>query len=493
MSAVVTLFVVILSIALHARADETTSSEESSKLLFVAELCRHGDRTPLKEFPSDSLPVSHWPEGVGQLTAIGQRAHYELGQRLRERYVDSGFLSSSYSASEIYVRSTDIDRTLMSAQSQLTGLYPPGTAKNDDVRVKFGQDSLHENEGGLPHLFQPIPIHTVANSNDMVLLPGANCPRHHRIMEEKFASPEFNKKIKEEADFLRTVGRIAQVDDPDSFSIFDVESISDTWTVFAAHSVPLPDGATPDVVSHAQNLSDWLLTFGNEGLEVHRLRAGLILNTVLEHMGIAALKEKGQLPPLSKEMAKKFLLLSAHDTTLAATLAALRVFDGIYPPYNSTIIWELHQSSNGTLFVRVEYNGKPLVIPGCPSADCSALDYIASTDSVTVPNELDRSIECLEGFWRYASSFTHLFSRRDDKDYKAELIALGSTPRAYSSHPSIGILVFIGLACIVGLAGFISAWRARSRYSGYTLTPGDLGNDFSKSQSDPLNNRRILM
>ena len=98
------------------------SSLEGLKLVHL--LYRHGDRTPCGGYPTDPYKdPSNWPVGLGQLTSVGKRMHFELGQWLRERY--DGFLSSNYSEEEIYVRSTDVDRTLMSAQSNLAGLYPP--------------------------------------------------------------------------------------------------------------------------------------------------------------------------------------------------------------------------------------------------------------------------------------------------------------------------------------------------------------------------------
>lgn len=479
---------------IHA-LDLPPTSTDSSKLLFVAELCRHGDRTPLVEFPSDALPVSRWPEGVGQLTAIGQRAHYELGQRLRERYVETGFLSSSYSAREIYIRSTDIDRTLMSAQSQMAGLFPPGSPNNYDVRVKFGKDALHENEGGLPHLFQPVPIHTEARTDDMILLPGANCPRHVQLMVEKRGSDEFIEKMKQEADFLRTAGRIAQVDDPNTFSIFNLEKLSDTWKCFEAHSVPLPDEATPDIVSHARNLSDWLVTFGNKGLETNRLRAGLVLNTVREFMAMAVMREEHQLPDSLKQGAKKFVLLSAHDTTIAATLSALRVFDNKYPPYNSTVIWELYKASNGTYFVRVEFNGQKLLLPDCPSTDCPTHEYMVSTKAATVFSEDERIYECYTGIRRLAFSIGSLFSPRKSSDpAKSQLAGFGSMSHSgNSSSLQSGFLFFIAIACIIGITGLFLAYRAHSKYAGYSRTLNNDKDEIPESDIDPLTNKRILM
>ena len=52
--------------------------------------------------------------------------HYHLGELVRKRFtVEHNLLSPNYTNNEIYVRSTDFDRTLMSALSQLSGIFPP--------------------------------------------------------------------------------------------------------------------------------------------------------------------------------------------------------------------------------------------------------------------------------------------------------------------------------------------------------------------------------
>lgn len=84
----------------------------------------------------------------GQLTIRGIEEQYHLGQYIRERY--RSLLNDTYIRSEIFVRSTDVDRTLMSCQSNLAGLYPVENST----------------EHGVP--IQPIPIHTVPINTDFV-------------------------------------------------------------------------------------------------------------------------------------------------------------------------------------------------------------------------------------------------------------------------------------------------------------------------------------
>ena len=78
---------------------------------------------------------------------------YRLGIYLQNRYMnDSNLLNETYSRYEIYVRSTDVNRTLMSAQANMAGLYPP------QGKQIWNQDIL----------WQPIPVHTVPVVEDYV-------------------------------------------------------------------------------------------------------------------------------------------------------------------------------------------------------------------------------------------------------------------------------------------------------------------------------------
>jgi hypothetical protein len=65
-----------------------------------------------------------------------------------------GFLSKKYSPFEAYIRSSDYNRTLMSAQALTAALYPPNS-------YELFQEGLN---------WRPIPVHTTARSEDKVLL-----------------------------------------------------------------------------------------------------------------------------------------------------------------------------------------------------------------------------------------------------------------------------------------------------------------------------------
>ncbi|VDK23015.1 unnamed protein product [Anisakis simplex] len=90
------------------------------------------------------------------------KQQYSLGRLIRERYIESAeqpLLSPTYNAKEIYVRSTDVNRTLVSAMSNLAGMYPYGVP---------GSDYPHIKNGSWPAHWTPIPVHTVEFETDHV-------------------------------------------------------------------------------------------------------------------------------------------------------------------------------------------------------------------------------------------------------------------------------------------------------------------------------------
>lgn len=77
--------------------------------------------------------------------------------------------------------STDCDRTLMSAEANLAGLYPPANKQIWDPAIKW----------------MPIPVHTVPMTQDYVLIGKKYCPRYDYEMNKVLQSPEM-KRIDEE-------------------------------------------------------------------------------------------------------------------------------------------------------------------------------------------------------------------------------------------------------------------------------------------------------
>ena len=55
------------------------------------------------------------------------RQRHLLGRHNRQRYVhDYSLISPEYTPGEVYMQSTNVNRTVQSGYSELMGLYPPG-------------------------------------------------------------------------------------------------------------------------------------------------------------------------------------------------------------------------------------------------------------------------------------------------------------------------------------------------------------------------------
>ncbi|EDL21089.1 acid phosphatase, prostate, isoform CRA_a [Mus musculus] len=303
---------------------------QAKELKFVTLVFRHGDRGPIETFPTDPITESSWPQGFGQLTQWGMEQHYELGSYIRKRY--GRFLNDTYKHDQIYIRSTDVDRTLMSAMTNLAALFPPEGISIWNPRL----------------LWQPIPVHTVSLSED-------------RLKSETLESEEFLKRLHPYKSFLDTLSSLSGFDDQDLFGIWS--KVYDPLFCESVHNFTLPSWATEDAMIKLKELSELSLLslYGiHKQKEKSRLQGGVLVNEILKNMKLATQPQKY----------KKLVMYSAHDTTVSGLQMALDVYNGVLPPYASCHMMELYHDKGGH-FVEMYYRNEtqnepyPLTLPGC--------------------------------------------------------------------------------------------------------------------------------
>ncbi|XP_071782578.1 lysosomal acid phosphatase isoform X1 [Centroberyx gerrardi] len=341
------------------------------KLAYVTVLFRHGDRSPVKAYPTDRYQESAWPQGFGQLSQVGMEQHFELGQFLRKRY--QGFLNGSYDRHEISVRSTDYDRTLMSAEANLAGLYPPSGQQIFKTDLKW----------------QPIPVHTVPQDQERLLsFPLGDCPRYKQLMNETEHTEEFINVTNAYKDIIEMVRNETGLNKTNVESVW---SVYDTLYCESRHNLTAPDWVTPDIMEKLRILKDFgfQVIFGvHKQQEKSRLQGGLLLGEIVKNLSKMAVPDPKQ--------RLKLMMLSAHDTTVAALQASLNVFNGRQPPYASCHIFELYRDDNGSVTVSMFYRNDstvapyPVLLPGC-SLDCPLEDFVRIT-KLSIAEDRDK--EC---------------------------------------------------------------------------------------------------
>lgn len=314
----------------------------AEELVFAVTLIRHGDRSPYAKLEGSVLP-DDWPDGIGELTPEGMRQELDLGRRMRQRYVDTlGLLPAHYRPNAVAVLSTSANRTVMSAQCFLAGLYPDGTGP----RMDNGAPAL-------PGLRQPVPIMTIPRG-----VPNLINPEHENadkvqelIVRHGFVQPEWQRMERDLAGDLRRWGRIlgVPIKDLNAFLV-PADHVYCRWV----HGKPLPKDLRKADLDRiiATKMRACAIRFVPKELARH-MASGFLRALDADLQAVAAGKGK-----------VRYQLYSGHDDSILGLMSALDRPLENNPPYASHVEFELYR--DGDAFqVRTFFNGTPVPLtPG---------------------------------------------------------------------------------------------------------------------------------
>ncbi|EDV27113.1 uncharacterized protein TRIADDRAFT_22320, partial [Trichoplax adhaerens] len=307
---------------------------------------RHGDRAPMVIYPNSPNRAKVWPQGTGQLTQRGMRQEAALGKFLKIRYIENfRFLNRSYIRKEVSIRSTNVDRTLMSAESQLSSLYPP-----------HGRQVWNKNLA-----WQPVPIHTVPKAEDTLLLAyNLPCKRYMDLKKQYRMSAEYKNFSNKYEDFLKNVSKLAGYKKP--------LNLSNSWKLYDSlfceqqHDLTLPKWATNETIETLHHISNFGMMALFHGKPAQQIAAGVLVYRIINDMKLVRAGKKDR--PI------KMMMYSSHDTTVMALLCALSIANGLQPPYSAAVLIELYVDNKKDYFVQILYRNSTnspyvLTIPGC--------------------------------------------------------------------------------------------------------------------------------
>ncbi|EKX53585.1 hypothetical protein GUITHDRAFT_132691 [Guillardia theta CCMP2712] len=332
------------------------------ELVQIQVITRHGARTALPK-------TKKLLEGGSALTPLGEKQHYDLGLWLRKRYIsskDDPLRLSKFDYTKVYLMSSEFDRTMVSATSLLTGLFPEDSRNNDVM----GYSLL---PAGTPRA--NIPLHVKENGRDITIRAYDKCPSFVQDLQRFYETPEFRTRQQEHKDSgllykvakSATLQKYAEADEDgrhfipltEIWNAFDEINVAKTECSDDAAGSGTCKALTEPSLQNLLSESEWLelkkLAFWVEakkyGRENAGSRLGNIMLDILRRMG-PVLKDGEIVTTKTPEELDSFVLYSAHYATILGALAALDVsaFNGDFlkdriPEYAAALIFELYFDS----------------------------------------------------------------------------------------------------------------------------------------------------
>ncbi|EAR98237.1 histidine phosphatase family (branch 2) protein (macronuclear) [Tetrahymena thermophila SB210] len=414
MSAKVLLLLVVFSIAAQSQLD-------GAQLNKVIVVFRHGARYPNYNSKAPIYNTDQTKTNSGQLSPVGARQLFQLGSSLRNEYfTNKKFIPEKFSSSQFYIRSTDSDRTIMSAQSFMAGLYPAGTGPTISATITSDNDKVkHLNppysnlaaqpgdNNSVANAYQPVPIRTVQNKYDGALyIHGNACQNSIQWINDAANGPLFKEYRqffdKQFQDFEKL------------FSKYGFQASSSTLSTLYEWLDVLQCNLWND--NPAQD--DSSKSFYADADLSKKIKIAVNLQFYFSYF-LTEQQKKVVPTPFFSDLLKYtgdthkpiFTVLSAHDTTINTVLLGLNLVNyqclidyikNDYKPVNgkvcitqdtdfaSNVVFEIVTKDNKK-YIQVKYNGEYQKICDQSQTYCELTDFQNRVNQFIVP---DYDVQC---------------------------------------------------------------------------------------------------
>lgn len=227
--------VILLALILQGSFQQ---SSPKYKTVMISELFRHGARTAYNDNKHPYIKTV----GMGNLTGNGERMHFILGQQVRDNY--KGLFNytkeNPITNMDYQLYSSAVPRCIISGNSHLLGLFPPGeaigdvvTSDNDLTRTPeyFGEFTVSfHNTSSLPYGIRTFPIETNNMEIDFLFMNFVfkSCPdlREESMMARQVFNGESKHLLNITDAWMKRIGY-----DPRDFGS-DVWDMIQTYTIF---------------------------------------------------------------------------------------------------------------------------------------------------------------------------------------------------------------------------------------------------------------------
>jgi len=316
--------------------DKYTWECKNSETVILSDLDNSLQYSPQYKIVKNTLsyPLWHGSCSAGQLTDHGVEQHLSIGKALRNVYIDKFHLFPDVLSdlSQVYVRSTDLQRTRESAMSQITGLWDAAHRTSATLRI--------------PMDIYPSTIDTASEAES------AYCPHLTKLVSEMKSTEKWKKHLNKVSKTLAKMNEIT------GCSFDGVYKHSDILHPIICHNMSLPcrNGAcvTKEDLQIVHDGANFEMTYKFASDEIAKLSVGVLLHEIRDRMVNTTSGKR----PL-------YALYLAHDFTIAQMFQAFHLGIEIWPPYASHMIFELWQNTGGHMAIRLLYNGEVMKIHGC--------------------------------------------------------------------------------------------------------------------------------